>query len=78
MSAQKTLDERAFPVRIRFIIPPNGFGTRMAEARVWLNEQVGRADHATHADNGALALYFRTPAPAMRFLEAFPDFALAG
>lgn len=75
--AQKKLDERAFPVRLRFRVPPSGFGNRLVDVDIWLDRHVGRAECARHSDEGCLAIYFRTPAAAAALVEAFPDFELA-
>lgn len=76
-STQKKMDERAFPIRLRFEIPPRGLGARLSDAHVWLREHAGRHQHAVHTDNGCLAVYVRTPALAVAFVEAFADFDLA-
>lgn len=75
--AQKKLDERAFPVRLRFEVPAGGFGNRLITAEIWLQENLGRGEYARHADDGCTAMYFRAPAAAVAFVEAFPDFILA-
>ena len=83
-------DELAFPVRVKFAVPGSGIraihdtlGDRM---RAWLASELPRAPdgaprHAWHAARSlgthATAIYFRSVADAQRFVEAFPEFALA-
>ena len=36
-----TVAERRFPVRIRIVVPPGGFGQRYAQITAWLDENCG-------------------------------------
>jgi len=83
---QHKTDDQAFPVRVKFVVPPGGtralgdsFGER---CRAWLASELGPDQWAWHSAGWsvrgqATALYFRTPAAAQRFVEAFPEFELA-
>jgi len=84
--AQHKTDDYRFPVRVKFVVPDGGllaisdtFGDR---CRAWLVAELGPDQWAWHSAGMSLhrqasALYFRTPAAAQRFVEAFPEFALA-
>jgi putative SOS response-associated peptidase YedK len=80
-TAQKKLDERAFPIRVRFAVPAGGFGNRTLDLHTWLDDQVGRGDYAVHSSAGwavdALGVYLRDIELARAMVEAFPDFQLA-
>ena len=59
----------------------NGLHQLLDDALVWLDLEVGRADHAKHAamtlGGTSVAFHFRDVEPARRFLEAFPGLTLA-
>lgn len=83
---QSKFDEERFPIRLRLIVPPEGFGLRLDDAFAWLMREVGHGDYAWHASgncvvNGAIrdrvAIYFRRPKDLAAFCEMFPDFKLA-
>lgn len=84
---QREIDERAFPVRLRILVPELGFGRLLGVGpdtiEAWLDQEVGRGDWAHHSagqrsgGRDSIALYFRHPAPAARFLESFPELELA-
>lgn len=81
---QSKLDDIAFPVRVKFAIPPwhQGWSTTYDRMHEWLARELGTYRHAWHGARvigcgDAFAIYFRTPADAQRFVEAFPDMALA-
>jgi hypothetical protein len=76
---QRDIDDRAFPVRIRIEISPKGFGLRLTDAVIWLGNNLPKFAWAHHSPPRCpgVAFYFRAPADASRFLEAFPDFVLA-
>jgi hypothetical protein len=82
---QARTDDLAFPVRVKFAVPGSGIrsihdtlGERMRE---WLRRELAPGDYAWHAATSiginATALYFRSIADAHRFVDAFPEFALA-
>jgi hypothetical protein len=53
--------ERAFPVRVRIAVPPNGFGTQLDLMYGWLNLHAGRGNYEIHGapnDLGVDACYF--------------------
>lgn len=87
---QAKIDDRAFPVRVKFAVPPGG--TRQISAtlddrmQAWLKSELARGEDgcvrwAWHSapgiDGPAAALYFRSVADAHRFVDAFPEFELA-
>lgn len=85
---QRQIDERAFPVRLLILVPAVGFGRLLGAGSGtmdgWLDREVGRGDFACHsagfggvAGRDVIAVYFRHPAAAVRFLEAFPSLELA-
>lgn len=77
---QSTIDDRAFPVRLRLRAPDYGFG-EMFDA--WLDAAFGRGNWAAHSGgrgpSGAdtLALHVRHPEDGTRFLAAHPHLVLA-
>lgn len=78
---QRQLDERAFPVRVKVaedVCGPDAF--LLADAQIWLKENIGAGDYATHSQPGyaghTRAFYFRTVEAAQRFLDQFPRFNL--
>lgn len=78
---QKTLDDTAFPVRVKIRVPPNGLGMLLDDCFRWLNVNVGhqRYSHAstTALGGNATAFYFVEVNDAMRFVDAFPMLKLA-
>lgn len=78
---QRSIDEAAFPVRIKVRVPPDGLGTMLNVANRWLNDELGPHNWAHwptaswHGD--AIAYHFRSLEAASRFLAAFPMFELA-
>lgn len=72
---QRRIDDIAFPVRVKVVVPPNGFGRRFDDMHAWLDRTVGRGDYAHHATEAmgaqATAFYFRDPATAAAFVDAF-------
>lgn len=77
---QKT-DDLAFPVRVKLAVPPHGLGPAYDRMHDWLRRELGPGDYACHAAPGVgcdtAAFYFRTVPAARRFVDAFPDMALA-
>lgn len=84
---QRDIDERAFPVQIRILVPERGFGQLLGVGPdtidAWLDREVGRGNWALHPagqmtdGRERTAVYLLHPAPAARFLEAFPMLELA-
>lgn len=81
---QRLLDERAFPVRLRFIVPELGLGRTADAMYAWLAENVGRGNYAVHSAGrdlpGAwdgMAVHLRRAADAAALVEAFPELTLA-
>lgn len=77
---QKTLDEQAFPVRIKLVVGGSGLA-ELAAIQNWLNREVGCVDSAVHSASGiatdAVAIYLRDIEAATRLGQAFPDLVLA-
>ncbi|WP_325048867.1 SOS response-associated peptidase [Rhodophyticola porphyridii] len=78
---QKKIDERAFPVRVRFAVPERGLGARMDDLHRWLAAEVGSGEYAVHSSSAlamdATGVYLRDVAGAQALLQAFPDLMLA-
>lgn len=86
---QQKIDDRAFPVRLFVLTPELGFG-RLMDGQPhsvfdWLDREVGRGQYAVHGGGqmvvkdgirDQVAVYFREPAAAARFVEAFPTLEL--
>ena len=73
-------------MRVKFVVPVHGLrsisDTLGDRCRAWLASELGPGEWAWHsagrnARGQATALYFRTPAAAQRFVEAFPEFEQA-
>lgn len=74
---QHRTDDGAFPLRLRIVVPPLGFGRLAPEIARWLEDRVGRGEFAWHSGGNATgrdaaAFYFRRVADAEAFLDAFP------
>jgi hypothetical protein len=69
---QRIIDDRAFPIRIQFLLPWNGFGQRINVYLAWLN-RLGPDGYAWHS----AVVYFRDIQTAARFLANFPELKLA-
>ena len=79
---QDKIDDRAFPIRVKFVVPPDGLWRIGDRLREWLARELASGDYAWHgggrsACGDAAALYFRSIADAHRFVNAFPEFELA-
>lgn len=74
---QAQADDRAFPIRLKIAVPPDGLRGAGTRATIWLQENLAAGDYASHAAGGAAAFYFRTLDAAQRFLDAMPDLKLA-
>lgn len=74
---RKNLDDRVFPVRVRFENPCGAWDTlSWVNADCWLCEHIGAGDYARHPDGHTMVLHFRAPADALRFVDAFPQLPL--
>jgi hypothetical protein len=76
---QNAIDDRAFPVRVKVLVPERGFENLLAIGR-WLETELGRGNYAQHAAAtiaDAAAWYFRTVDDARAFVAAFPSLVLA-
>jgi hypothetical protein len=70
-------DDRQFPIRLKFITPSGGLSAGGWLIENWLRDELGDHDHAVHAAGAGFAVYFRKVTDAQRFVDAFPDLALA-
>lgn len=81
-TAQRVLDEAAFPIRVKLTVPVGGFGMQLNDMIFWMQEELPRGDFAHHGGGmiggrDAAAFYFRRIEDAERFLEQFPRAELA-
>jgi hypothetical protein len=67
------VDDWAFPIRLRVVVPELGFGQRIDVYLAWLRA-LGADQYAWWAGG---TLYFRSLQTAERFLKAFPELVLA-
>lgn len=79
---KKTLDDRAYPIRVKVMDnSPDTDWLRLRDAEVWLRENLGVGNYASHAQPGyelqSRAFYFRSLEAAQGFLEAFPRYEMA-
>lgn len=49
-SNKKALDERVFPIRVRYRVPEEGFGSRMESIHALLDQELGRRFYSQNAD----------------------------
>ena len=74
-------DELAFPVRLKVVVPPCGFGRTLDPVYEWLTREVGTRYYAWHNAPGfacsTAAFYFRSIEVAQSFVTAFPELVLA-
>jgi len=82
-TSQRVIDERCFPIRVRFVLPADGMGYPYASKMVtWLQDNLPRGDFVQHPDSGSafqesFAVYFRRLADAQGFVDAFPGAEMA-
>lgn len=78
---QAKIDEAAWPVRIRIVVPGLGLGRQLDKIYAWLDQHVGRSEYAMHPDGGIvmcgerldrLAIYLRHPGDAAALMDAIP------
>jgi hypothetical protein len=80
---QRAVDDRCFPIRVRFALPSHGMGYLGGfNMAAWLQDNLLPSDFAQHPDSGpsfreAFAVYFRRVSDAQRFVNAFPGAELA-
>lgn len=62
---QRRIDDEAFPVRVKLLVPEGGFERQFDDLYRWLDQEVGRGEYAFHAASAlgisrdAVAIYFR-------------------
>jgi hypothetical protein len=72
---QAVLAQRFFPVRVRILVPPDGFGMQLDRFCAWLDAHIGRKSYwigsdAAHGRDTAL-FYFLDVDAARSFLDRF-------
>lgn len=74
-------DDDAFPIRIKFAVPPNGLGKRLDELNAWLRFALPPGSFAIHSaraiGGSAMAVHLLAIEDACALLERFPDLRLA-
>jgi hypothetical protein len=45
---QKRIDDHAFPVRVKVLVPERGFENLLLDMHRWLDAEVGRGSYAEH------------------------------
>ena len=58
---QRRIDDEAFPVRVKLLVPEGGFERQFDDLYRWLDQEVGRGEYAFHAAT-ALGLFAAIPA----------------
>ena len=78
---QRKTDEQAFPIRVKFVVPPFGTARVAPEMHLWLKEEVGRGRFAVHSTDAlftdAFAVHFVELDDAQAFMQAHPTLELA-
>lgn len=78
---QKRIDDHAFPVRVKVVVPGRGFENLLPAMHRWLDAEIGRGGYAMHGaaatGTDATAWYFRRVEEAQAFVAAFPMLELA-
>jgi hypothetical protein len=68
---QKRIDDHAFPVRVKVLVPARGFENLLLDMHRWLDAEVGRGSYAVHGAGPGLtqatAWYFRGVEDAQAF-----------
>jgi hypothetical protein len=71
----RVTDDLRFPVRVRVVVPWEGFATLMPEMQAWLDREAGPGNYARHGgrslDAPVSVFHFRDTATADRFVRAF-------
>lgn len=79
--SKRTLDNSAFPIRIKVRCPYPLFDDQPSLISVWLHNTVGRGNYAQHVSEtlpaGEGAFYFRHMEHALALLKTFPEMELA-
>ncbi len=82
-SPKKAADEKYFPIKVRVLVPEEGFGYRLHEIHNWLDAHAGRGRWGWNADSvlsrgsrDATSFYMLDEQLIAPFIEAF-DLELA-
>lgn len=80
-TSQFKIDDLAYPIRVKFIVPSGGLQQLDISPQTWLEENL---EHLAWAwgpaqtiGGQATAYYFRTLEDAQRFIAAFPQLEMA-
>ena len=80
-TATAKTDAMRLPIRLRFRIPPHGFGQRLDTMHRGLGQNIEVGLYAIHSSpalgSDGLAVYFSDFCQAGSFMEAFPELELA-
>ena len=81
-STKFEIDDRAYPIRVKLVVPEGGMQTIEGKRDVWLNDTLGPEAWSwgpahSSACRQATAYYFRKLTDAQRFIDAFPGLELA-
>ena len=78
---QKTIDDAAFPVRVKVAVPGHGLGRQVLDIHRWFEATLVPGDFASHSatttGGSAAAYYFRDVETARDFIATFPELVLA-
>src|SRR5688572_26008211 len=80
--SQFKVDDRAYPIRVKFVVPERGLHGLSQRAHDWLKGELGHLAWGwgpahSSACNQATAYYFRRLPDAQRFVDAFPELEIA-
>lgn len=74
-------DDDAFPIRLKFAVPPEGLGKRLDEVNAWLQSDVRPGGFAVHSartiGGSAMAIHLLEMEDALALVHRFPDLKLA-
>ena len=74
---QKRIDDHAFPVRVKVLVPERGFENLLLDMHRWLDAEVGRGSYAEHGAGAGLTRCHRLVLPQRRggagLRRAVPD-----
>lgn len=74
-------DDEAYPIRLKFAVPPFGLGKQLDEINAWLRNHLEPGAFAVHSarafGGSAMAIHFLAIEDALQFRDAFPELPLA-
>ena len=79
--SQFKIDDRAYPIRVKFVVPAGGMSALSIDTHGWLRDNLSSLDWAWGTGQGigyqVTVYYFRKLEDARRFVDAFPQLELA-